>query len=360
MKILVVDDSALMRYTICNILSSIPNVQLQTSRDGLDALEKLHSWKPDVITLDMNMPKMDGMTCLSHIMSDRPTPVVLLSSLTEEGALVTLEGLYLGAVDFICKPGGTVSNGLHSLEEELRSKVIQAAGKQRAAVHATNSPHSEPLPAKEPKPIKVSYDKAQGVTIIGVSTGGPGCVERLVRQLPKDYPQPVIICQHMPETFTAAFAKRLDKVLDLPVLEITGATELNESHIYVCKGDRDCIISERGGKLVAMPTPLDGRFVWHPSVSKLVESGQRTLGGKNLNCVMMTGLGNDGAQEMAKVASQHGLVLAQSPDSCVVDSMPKSLLTLCPDITQAPPEELGRLLYHRTHRFPKEVTNGVN
>ena len=358
MKILVVDDSALMRYTISHILSGIPNAQIQTSRDGVDALSKLHSWQPDVITLDMNMPKMDGMTCLSHIMSERPTPVVVLSSLTEEGALVTLEALYLGAVDYVCKPGGTVCNGLNQLEEEIRRKVTQAAGSKKAAVKASSSAHSEPLPAREP--VQISYDRCRGVTIIGVSTGGPGCVERLARQLPLDYPQPVIICQHMPETFTAAFAKRLDKVLDIPVLEITGATELKAGCLYVCKGDRDCIVTERSGKLVAMPTPLDSRFVWHPSVSKLVESAQRTLGGKQLICVMMTGLGNDGAHEMAKVAQQHGIVMAQSPSSCVVDSMPKSLLTLCPEVTHAPPEELGRLLYHRAHTFSQEVTNGVN
>ncbi|MBF9000391.1 chemotaxis protein CheB [Vibrio nitrifigilis] len=361
MKILVVDDSALMRHTITDILSDLPGAEIQTSRDGVDALHKLNSWQPDVITLDMNMPNMDGMTCLSHIMSERPTPVIVISSLTEEGALVTLEALYLGAVDYVCKPGGTVCNGLHELEHTIKSKVLNAVTSKVTPTSIDASPHSEPLPPAKPvKPGTAAMVNRRGLTIIGVSTGGPGCVERLARQIPTDYPQPVVVCQHMPESFTEAFAKRLDKVLDIPVHEISGATELKAGQLYICKGDRDCIVTERNGKIVALPTPLDNRFTWHPSVAKLVESAHRSLRADGLICVMMTGLGDDGAEEMAKVAQDRGIVLAQEPHSCVVDSMPKSLIKRCPSVTTAPPEELGRLLYHRAKSFPSEVSYGVN
>lgn len=366
MKILVVDDSALMRQTITKILSTIANAEIKAARDGEDALEKLVSWQPDVVTLDINMPNMDGITCLSHIMIKRPTPVVIVSSLAQEGAIATLEALHLGAVDFVAKPGGTICTNLVEMEDVIRQKVV-AARKMRVNA-LTDELVQEPKPTTKPiaeTPAKQERESehyhSRGLSIIGVSTGGPGAVEALLQHLPQGYPMPIIVAQHMPESFTAAFATRLNRSLDLSVEEISYATVLKPGHVYVCKGDRDCVVTMRDNALVAMPAPMESKYTWHPSISKLVSSALRVCGAQNLVCTMMTGMGNDGAQEMAAVAAGGGSVYAQTPDSCVVPSMVSALINLNGSVHTAKPDNLGQLMLQGARLvLAKGVHDGVS
>ncbi len=364
MKILVVDDSALMRQTLSKILSTIAGAQVKAARDGEDALQKLTQWQPDVVTLDINMPNMDGLTCLSHIMTTRPTPVVMVSSLAQEGAIATLEALHLGAVDFVAKPGGTICSNLSSLETDICRKVSAAS---RARVGALSKSAAVATPSRAVSAVTGSGRAAllpqagKRLTIIGVSTGGPGAVETLLQNIPAHYPMPIIVAQHMPENFTAAFATRLDRSLNLNVTEINRAIALEAGQVYVCKGDRDCVLSWRNHTLVAMPTPAEARYTWHPSIAKLTASATRACGGENLLCVMMTGMGNDGAQEMAAVHGQGGRVLGQSPASCVVPSMVNALHKLVPDAELAAPTQLAALIQRYAAAMNEQgVPDGVN
>lgn len=356
MKILVVDDSALMRTTISDILQSIPNAEIKTARDGMDALDKVMKWQPDVMTLDINMPNMDGLTCLTQIMVEHPLPIVMLSSLTHEGAITTLEALYLGAVDFVAKPGGTICGRLQEVAPLIREKVC-AAAKMKAKVH-TVLPISPAEAEHKYKPPMGEKDEDHQLAIIGVSTGGPGTIETILSHLPADFSLPIIVNQHMPESFTAAFAQRLNRHLPQSVKEINRALVLEAGTVYVCKGDRDCIVTLRDGKLAAMPTPNDSHFVWHPSVSKLVASAIRTCGEDNLLCVMLTGMGDDGANEMAQVAQGNGIVFAQEPTTCVVPSMPEALLKRVPHIPTGTPEHLAHLMTQVVRQSSRELRYG--
>ncbi|EOW9325610.1 TPA: chemotaxis protein CheB [Vibrio cholerae] len=356
MKILVVDDSALMRTTISDILQCIPNAEIKTARDGMDALDKVMKWQPDVMTLDINMPNMDGLTCLTQIMVERPLPIVMLSSLTHEGAITTLEALYLGAVDFVAKPGGTICGRLQEVAPLIREKV-RAAAKMRVKVHTQLSVSPAEVEHKHNSPV-VENNEDHQLAIMGVSTGGPGTVETILRHLPADFSLPIIVNQHMPESFTAAFAQRLNRHLQQPVKEINRALVLEAGTVYVCKGDRDCIVTLRDGKLAAMPTPNDSHFSWHPSVSKLVASAIRTCGEDNLLCVMLTGMGDDGADEMAQVAQGNGIVFAQEPTTCVVPSMPEALLKRVPHIPTGTPEHLAYLMTEVVRQSSRELRYG--
>jgi two-component system chemotaxis response regulator CheB len=382
MKILVIDDSALMRQTLRGILSRIVNSDVKTARDGEDALAKLHAWEPDVITLDINMPVMDGLTCLSRIMTEKPTPVVMLSSLTEDGALATLEAMELGAVDYVAKPGGTVCNGLADLQVQLREKVIMAAAakprgqsgrsSKPAAVNtfrdvnvqASLASKSRSMSAAKPKGQEPSANKpkpmlTEGLVVMGISTGGPGALECFLSHVPSDFHLPIVIAQHMPGTFTGVFAQRMDKHCALPVSELNKATFLEPGHVYIAKGERDCLISRRNGALMAMPAPMDDRYAWHPSASRLVASAMRHCHPTSITAIMMTGMGNDGAKEMISLASLGGQVVAQTPETSVVDSMPLSVINEgCVSFTGSP-EELGAGLSDIVKSQTEGVANGT-
>ncbi|WP_032482453.1 chemotaxis protein CheB, partial [Vibrio cholerae] len=264
--------------------------------------------------------------------------------------------LYLGAVDFVAKPGGTICGRLQEVAPLIREKV-RAAAKMRVKVHTQLSVSPAEVEHKHKSPV-VENNEDHQLAIMGVSTGGPGTVETILRHLPADFSLPIIVNQHMPESFTAAFAQRLNRHLQQPVKEINRALVLEAGTVYVCKGDRDCIVTLRDGKLAAMPTPNDSHFSWHPSVSKLVASAIRTCGEDNLLCVMLTGMGDDGATEMAQVAQGNGIVFAQEPTTCVVPSMPEALLKRVPHIPTGTPEHLAYLMTEVVRQSSRELHYG--
>jgi len=324
-SVLVVDDSALMRRAIKAILTDTGEFEVDTARNGADALERLDRIHPDVVTLDVNMPEMDGLTCLAKIMEHRPTPVVMVSSLTERSALVTLEALELGAVDYVAKPGGTVSLNIDEVSGELVEKVRAAAtarlggpdGSPRAALPTKASPKA--------LPTKRSPMRQTDLVLIGSSTGGPQLLAQLLPQLPADLGAPVVVAQHIPASFTAALARRLDDACPLRVHEVDRIMTMERGCVYLGRGSADVVVARRTDGLIVKSVPSGADYRWHPSVDRLVASARRHLDPARLVCVLLTGMGDDGAAEMAEVHRAGGRTIAESEETAVVWGMPGEL-----------------------------------
>lgn len=334
-KLLIVDDSALMRRVLTEIFTAAGNFEIAVARSGVEALGMLAAFEPDVITLDVHMPEMDGLACLDRIMVVRPCPVVMVSSLTAEGAEETLEALALGAVDFVPKPKGAVSLEIDKIAADLVSKV-RAASKARIPRSARLRERVREASAGVWKPrgfgrasstgnTLVPID-GTGIVLVGCSTGGPPALDALLAQLPADFPWPILIAQHMPASFTGPLAKRLDRLCALSVQEVERATPLLPGHAYVGRGDADLILSRRAGSIVAMPAPSDPGLFWHPSVDRMVESAMRLVAPEKLVGVLMTGMGTDGAAAMAKLKQHGGLTIAEAESTAVVWGMPGALV----------------------------------
>lgn len=328
LKVLVVDDSALMRKHIRAILEVDPAFRVTTARDGQDALHKLAQERPDVVTLDINMPVMDGLDCLARIMTDHPLPVVMVSSLTEKGATATFEALELGAVDYVLKPGGTLSLNIREVEREIRVKV-RAAAKARcrgSPSRTTTRPARPVVPSlSEKQAVQRPVTASTALILIGVSTGGPGTLEQILRQLPAALPCPVLVAQHMPERFTGVFAQRLNGCCRLEVKEVDRPMSLQKGQVLIGRGESDLVIARRGGQLVAMNMPRD-ESLWHPSVDRMVRSALEHCSASRLIGVELTGMGVDGAAAMAELYAGGGRTIAESEASAVVFGMPKELI----------------------------------
>lgn len=339
-KILIVDDSALVRKLLGEIFAREQDFVAEFARTGHEALGKLFVFKPDVVTLDVNMPGMDGLSCLDRIMVERPCPVVMVSSATAAGAEATLEALRLGAVDVIAKPTGAVSLEIHDMADHLVKKVRAAAsarisptkrladkvrfragaGSTRIAPGRPTAPEFTSMRAKAPERLA-----GNGLVLIGTSTGGPPALEAVLTDLGPDFGWPVLVVQHMPATFTGALAKRLNKICALEVQEVTQVTKLETGNVYIARGEADMIVSQRAGSLVAMPAPGLPDYLWRPSVDRLVRTAMEHVSASQLIGVLMTGMGNDGAQAMTALHKAGGRTIAESEESAVVWGMPGEL-----------------------------------
>ncbi|UZE49018.1 chemotaxis-specific protein-glutamate methyltransferase CheB [Rhodopseudomonas sp. P2A-2r] len=332
LKLLIADDSALMRKCLGDIFKAEGDFEVSFARNGAEALSMARSIAPDVITLDVNMPEMDGITCLSRIMVECPKPVVMVSSITGEGAEVTLQALSLGAVDFIPKPDGTVSLHIDKIRVALVAKVRSAArariSKSRGLLdrvrHRAQSVEDARRSASSAR--TGGSGTAKGVVLIGVSTGGPGAIETVLPRLPGNFPWPILIAQHMPESFTGVFARRINSLSELEVVEVTRPMPLRGGVAYVGRGDADFLVVVRAGVLAAIPVPASPLHNWHPSVERLVESALEHVTPEHLLGVMLTGMGDDGARAMAELKSRGGRTIAESEDTAVVWGMPGELV----------------------------------
>lgn len=337
-KLLIVDDSALMRRHLTKIFDAAGGFDIRTARDGLDALRELREFDPDVITLDINMPQMDGMTCLSQIMVESPRPVVMLSSLTHKDALVTLEALALGAVDYVPKPGGTVSRDTTLIERVLIDKVRSAVrarvrGARPGGVRPTRtSPKVDaavvaarraPLPLPLPSTAQLGSER---VVLMGVSTGGPRALEDVLPKLPAEFPYAVLVSIHMPAAFTGYFARRMDELCALKVEEVARQSTIEPGRVYIAKGETDMVVSRRAGALVALPAPADPKLLWHPSVERMVTTTLSYVQPQSLIAVQLTGMGHDGAEAMATLRKRGGHTIAESEETAIVFGMPKELI----------------------------------
>ncbi|MDZ5648414.1 chemotaxis-specific protein-glutamate methyltransferase CheB [Nitrospirillum sp. BR 11828] len=358
-RLLIVDDSALMRRLLGDLFAAAGDFEVATARDGLEALARLRDFDPDVITLDVHMPQMDGLSCLDQIMVERPRPVVMVSSLTEAGAEVTLDAMALGAVDFIQKPDGAISLKMDRLGPELLDKVRGAARARLRRSHrlverlrrqaqgldiaVADAPRraapAEADPLHGPRPAGRAGDPP-GVVLIGCSTGGPPALDAVLDGLPADFPWPVVVAQHMPATFTGALARRLDRLCPLTVREVTRPVPLAPGHVYIGKGDADVILSRRAAGLMVMPVPSKEEYRWHPSVDRLVDSALEHVDARRLVGVLMTGMGYDGAAAMTRLHARQGRTIAEAEETAVVWGMPRELVKAGGADVVAPVDEI--------------------
>lgn len=326
-KVVVVDDSALVRSLLAEIINKQDDMTcVGTASDPLAAREIIRERNPDVITLDVEMPKMDGLEFLSRLMRLRPTPVVMVSTLTEQGAETTLRALELGAVDFVAKPRIGVASGLQQLADDIVDKIrIAARAHVRRLVPPTASTVANPpaLAAATPAApgaglLRLSTEK---VICIGASTGGTEAIKEILIELPPDAPA-VVITQHMPPGFTASFAARLDSLCRIRVAEARDGERILPGHAYVAPGGKQFSIARSGANYVAVVDDSPPVNRHKPSVEVLFRSCARVLG-PNAIGVMLTGMGADGAMAMKEMRDAGAYNIAQDEASCVVFGMPK-------------------------------------
>jgi two-component system, chemotaxis family, protein-glutamate methylesterase/glutaminase len=344
-RVLAVDDSALMRRLLIEIFEAQEDFEIAFARDGVEALAMLHAFAPDVVILDVHMPNMNGIQCLNRIMLERPCPVVMFSTLTDAGAKETLDALELGAVDFLSKPSGAVSLQIEAFAPILVEKVRTAAKARLARSHrltervrlqtaaterARGLARQKPSMAKQIQPENLTDGQpglaGEGLVLVGSSTGGPPALSALLEPLPADFPWPIVVAQHMPASFTGALAARLDRSCALEVSEVVRAVELRPGQVYIGRGDADVIISRRSAGLIALSAPSSSEHRWHPSVDRLVNSGMETVGRRLLIGVLLTGMGNDGAAAMTRLHANGGRTIAEAKETAVVWGMPGELV----------------------------------
>ncbi len=312
-KVLVVDDTALMRKLISDILKRDPEIEVVgTAPDGYLALQKIKRLKPDVVTMDVEMPRMDGLTALSKIMEEHPLPVIMVSSHTYEGAKVTLEALELGAFDFIPKPTGIKSEAFAIIADSLIAKVKAAGGAKLKKREVQKE--EKALDLKDFSRSKFVVD----IVGIGISTGGPPSLRTIFKKFPGDYPVPITVVQHMPPGFTRALAERLDKISKLHVKEAENGEKLEKHTVYIAPGDyhmeirNERVVLKKGERIWGQRPAADPLFF---SIAE--EFGKFSLG------VIMTGMGRDGASGLKRIKEMGGRTIAQNKETCVVFGMPR-------------------------------------
>ena len=340
-KVLIVDDSALIRSVLREIVASQPDMEVVgVAPDPLVAREMIRERNPDVLTLDVEMPKMDGLDFLERLMRLRPMPVVMVSSLTERGSETTLRALELGAVDFVAKPKLAIESGMRDYAGLIADKLRAAA---RAKVQSRPRAPSEagPLPA-----LRNPMSSSEKLIIVGASTGGTEAIRAFLQQMPSDCPG-ILIVQHMPEGFTRSFAQRLDSLCRISVKEADDGDRVLPGHAYLAPGHSHLLLAKSGANYV---TRLDqGPPVnrHRPSVDVLFSSAA-THAGRNALGVILTGMGKDGAAGMLKMREAGAMNFAQDEASCVVYGMPREAVAVgavhdIAPLDQLPARVLGQL-----------------
>ncbi len=325
-KVLIVDDSALIRKLLTRILSADPDIEVVgTAPDPFIARDKIKALNPDVVTLDVEMPRMDGLTFLGNLMRLRPTPVVMISSMTRQGAHASLEALSLGAVDYVSKPLADVQNTLDAYADEIVEKVKGAAGANLTALVRRRTParvgNGGPKPARTP-----ARRLDQRVIAIGASTGGTEAIAAVLAALPGDSP-PVLVVQHIPEAFSRSFSERVDGLSALRVREATDGEPLEPGNAYVAPGNQHLSVS-RSDLGYACRLDQQPRVNRHrPSVDVLFESVAAVVGAGAVG-VILTGMGRDGARGLRAMRDAGARTLAQDEATSVVWGMPGAAVAL--------------------------------
>ncbi|MBF0558740.1 MAG: chemotaxis response regulator protein-glutamate methylesterase [Nitrospirae bacterium] len=329
-RILIVDDSAFMRNALTTMLSSDPEIKIVgTARDGLEAIEKIQSLKPDLVTMDVEMPRMDGITALKHIMESNPLPVIMVSSITTEGAKVTLDALDFGAVDFIPKNLSELSVNIVKIKEILIDKIKQIA--RKGIVQKRIRPSVRPAVPRVAEcaphvPLRTTGDRRVGIVSVGTSTGGPKALQEIIPKLPKDFPAPIVIAQHMPPNFTGPFAERLNQLSQIEVREAVDGEPLKPGVALIAPGRGHMRVTRvRGIETIISISENKEEFIYRPSVDALMASVAEFFPGRALG-VILTGMGNDGLKGMLSLKKTGGRIFAQDEESCVVYGMPKAVV----------------------------------
>lgn len=323
-KVLIVDDSQLIRSLLTQLLSEDPAIEVVgTAIDPIDARQKIKLLNPDVITLDIEMPNMDGLTFLEKLMRLRPMPVVMISTLTENGAAQTLKALELGAVDYIPKPKVDVPNAIRELSRVIVSKVKQAA---RANVLALERNFNQQQLVRPKNSFSIQGRSKFNLIAIGASTGGTEATKEVLLNLPDKMP-PIVIVQHMPGGFTKSYAERLNSILPFTVVELTETRNLEPNFVYLANGEQHMVIERLGARLVARCDDSDSISRHKPSVDKLFSSIAECCATKSMG-IMLTGMGSDGAAGMKSMRDRGAFTITQDQDSCVVWGMPRIAVEL--------------------------------
>ena len=317
-KVLIIDDSALMRALLGEIIGGASDLEVVgAAPDPIAAREMIKTLNPDVLTLDVEMPKMNGLEFLDRLMRLRPMPVVMISSLTKSGSDATLQALELGAVDFIAKPRMENAAMLQLYAEDIRDKIRAAFGARLAS-----SPRLKPAAVPRPLPAAFSGRGLEGKLIaIGASTGGTEAIKMVLGELPEDLPG-IVIVQHMPESFTTSFAKRLDSLSRVTVIESKGGERILPGQAYLAPGHSHLLVKKSGGGYVTELSQGDPVNRHRPSVDVLFSSVAAHARGNAIG-VILTGMGKDGAKGMLEMRQAGAWNIGQDQDSCVVYGMPR-------------------------------------
>ncbi len=318
-KVLVIDDSALIRSLLTEIINSQRDmIVVGAAPDPLIARDMIKQLNPDVLTLDVEMPKMDGLDFLEKLMRLRPMPVVMVSTLTERGSEITMRALELGAIDFVTKPKMSITDGMREYTDIIADKIRAAAQARIISLPRHSVAKAE---SSAPAPLRNPIISSEKLLIIGASTGGTEAIKSFLLQMPSDCPG-ILITQHMPAGFTKSFANRLDSLCQISVKEAEGGERILPGHAYIAPGDKHLLLARSGANYVTQLSDAPPVNRHKPSVDVLFESAA-AFAGKNVIGVILTGMGKDGAVGMAQMKNAGAYNFAQNEESCVVYGMPK-------------------------------------
>jgi len=352
-KVLVVDDSSFFRRRVTDILNADPNLHvIDVAVNGVDAVEKAKRLTPDVITMDIEMPQLNGIDAVKQIMKHSPTSIIMFSSLTHEGAKITLEALEAGALDFLPKKFSEIAVSTSDAGNILRQRVIQLARKNNKVKIAPSLPRS-PLDTKKvlisqstdtapPQRVVASkFAKEYKILAIGTSTGGPIALQKVLTKLPANFPAPILIVQHMPASFTKAFANRLNNLCHITVQEATTGDELKPGHAYVAPGGKQMVIDNSGTKTKLKIIDDDSkRVAFKPSVDITFASAAKVFGQYVLG-IILTGMGSDGKDGCRLLKGKGATIWSQDEESCVVYGMPQAVASAGLSSEQLPLDKMS-------------------
>jgi len=347
-RVLVVDDSAFIRRAIIRMFENSPDIRIiDVAADGEMAIELIKKHRPDVVTLDVQMPVLDGLAALERIMKECPTPVIMLSSITGKGGDKTLKALELGAVDFIDKASAGGPMDFSDIARELAGKIMVAAGidLDKLTTQAKNEPE-----VIKTKALPACSDME--VVLIGTSTGGPPALQTILGNLPAGFPCPILIVQHMPVGFTASLAERLDRISKASVKEAADGETLRPGTVYIAPGGRHLKISRSGSELHVRLDDAPEQSLHRPSVDVLLESAASVCGCKCLAFVL-TGMGKDGAAGAQIVKKNGGKVIVEAEETAIVFGMPKAVMEVIKVDGVIPLQQVTEYMINMTSRRPR-------
>jgi len=318
LNVLVVDDSGFFRRRVTDIIDADPRMKVVgVAENGRDAIELNEKLKPDVVTMDYEMPVMDGITAVRQMMASRRVPVLMFSSLTFEGARVTLDALDAGAVDFLPKNFDAISRNTDAMRRTLTDKIV-------AVAHSHQTPPATKAASTSTSGPVVKKLTGLELVVIGTSTGGPAALQSIFRELPGDFRTPIVIVQHMPASFTAAFAERLNNISGLTVREAKNGDILQPGTVYVAPGGRQLMLDKRGGGSIHI-LDSDNRVHYRPSVDIAFASAAKHFGRHALG-IVLTGMGSDGREGARLIKDAGGHIWAQDEESSVIFGMPMAVI----------------------------------
>lgn len=343
LKVLVVDDSGFFQRRVTEIINADARLEVvATASNGREGIEKAWALKPDVITMDYEMPVMDGVTAVREIMRQCPIPILMFSSLTYEGARITLDALDAGAVDFLSKRFDAIAASEAQLHKTLTDKICEVAATRGRTKNKIDNLASRSSSLPTYSPVNVDSDALKTpefnnrfsfrekslrhieVVIIGTSTGGPAALQTIFKQIPESFSKPIVIVQHMPGSFTKAFAERLNKLSPLSISEAENGNKLQAGHVYVAPGGMQLMVDRRNGGSIRIHESNE-RISYRPSVDIALASAAKSFGSTAL-AIILTGMGADGKEGAQLLKQAGGTIWAQNEASCVIYGMPKAVI----------------------------------